>query len=176
MCGDAIVAANFEKMLAAQKIYVKNGSELVLLVDRPSGWASLEHPQVHFQTCIILTGNLCPTYRLDLLEREPAALVDIDSSDETLKAVIGTVSVGNTIYPKVLTLLTPKERYTLKMMAAGYSNKEIANARNVNESTVKNSVFEIYKKLNLKSRVQATHYYYGNWHLLSHWKQPILEE
>jgi two-component system nitrate/nitrite response regulator NarL len=51
--------------------------------------------------------------------------------------------------------LSPREREILIHLARGASNKEIARALAVAESTVKIHVQHILRKLNLASRVQA---------------------
>jgi len=54
--------------------------------------------------------------------------------------------------------LSPREREILSCLARGESNKEIARALELAESTVKIHVQNIFKKLNLSSRVQAAVY------------------
>lgn len=54
--------------------------------------------------------------------------------------------------------LSPREREILSCLARGESNKEIARALDLAESTVKIHVQNIFKKLNLTSRVQAAVY------------------
>jgi len=54
--------------------------------------------------------------------------------------------------------LSPREREILAFLARGSSNKEIARALDVAESTVKIHVQHILRKLNLTSRVQAAVY------------------
>lgn len=54
--------------------------------------------------------------------------------------------------------LSPREREILACLARGESNKEIARALDLAESTVKIHVQNIFKKLNLSSRVQAAVY------------------
>lgn len=56
------------------------------------------------------------------------------------------------------TVLTRRERQTLAWLARGVSNKEIARALNLADSTVKVHVQSILRKLNLSSRVQAAIY------------------
>lgn len=55
-------------------------------------------------------------------------------------------------------VLTRRERQTLAWLSRGVSNKEIARALNLAESTVKVHVQSILRKLNLSSRVQAAIY------------------
>ena len=54
--------------------------------------------------------------------------------------------------------LSPREREILGFLARGSSNKEIARALDLAESTVKIHVQHILRKLNLSSRVQAAVY------------------
>lgn len=54
--------------------------------------------------------------------------------------------------------LSPRETEIILLLAKGASNKEVARALNVAESTVKIHVQNILKKLNLSSRVQAAVY------------------
>ena len=51
--------------------------------------------------------------------------------------------------------LTERETEILRLMAGGYSNKEIANALNVAEGTVKNHVSNILSKLGVRDRTRA---------------------
>jgi len=54
--------------------------------------------------------------------------------------------------------LSPRERDTLRCIARGASNKEIARTLNIAETTVKIHVQHILRKLELSSRVQAAVY------------------
>lgn len=54
--------------------------------------------------------------------------------------------------------LTPREKETLTWLTKGVSNKEIARALDLTESTVKVHVQNLLRKLNLHSRVQAAVY------------------
>jgi DNA-binding NarL/FixJ family response regulator len=51
--------------------------------------------------------------------------------------------------------LTERETGILRLMAGGYSNKEIANSLNVAEGTVKNHVSNILSKLGVRDRTRA---------------------
>ena len=170
-CGDGMFKQSFERWLEAEGLQVCEDGGFHLLVDRPAGWLILEHSSFDFGRSIILSDNLCPSYQLDLLDKRPAALVRLANGDELLPA-LELVQAGRTIYPNVTTPLTPTERKTLRLVAFGYTNLEIADARDVTVPTVKRSLHEIYRKLNLCSRVEATHYYLDNWHLIRNWQKP----
>lgn len=51
--------------------------------------------------------------------------------------------------------LSPKELQVLRLMAGGYSNKEISTAMHKSEGTVKNQVSSILDKLGVRDRTQA---------------------
>ena len=51
--------------------------------------------------------------------------------------------------------LTERETEILRLMAGGYSNKEIANSLDVAEGTVKNHVSNILSKMGVRDRTRA---------------------
>ena len=57
--------------------------------------------------------------------------------------------------------LTPREQEAARLLAQGASNKEVARALGIAETTVKIHVQHILRKLNLSSRVQAAVYLAG---------------
>ncbi|MGB9679179.1 MAG: response regulator [Thermoanaerobacteraceae bacterium] len=58
--------------------------------------------------------------------------------------------------------LTNREIEILSLISKGYSNKEIATKLYLSEKTVKNHVYNIFKKLDVKDRTQAAIYMIKN--------------
>lgn len=71
--------------------------------------------------------------------------------------LLGSVRAGSSDFamPAQLEPLTDKELQILQLMAAGYSNKEIANALYKSEGTVKNQCSAILAKLGVRDRTRA---------------------
>ncbi len=51
--------------------------------------------------------------------------------------------------------LTPRESEVLRLMAGGYSNREIADALGTTEGTVKNQASSVFSKLGVRDRTRA---------------------
>ena len=71
--------------------------------------------------------------------------------------LLANVRAGNSDFsmPAQLEPLTDKELQILQLMAAGYSNKEIATALYKSEGTVKNQCSAILSKLGVRDRTRA---------------------
>ncbi|MEM8982386.1 MAG: response regulator transcription factor [Pseudomonadota bacterium] len=69
--------------------------------------------------------------------------------------LIDALSVDATAQPAPLETLSPKELDVLRLMAGGYSNKEISSALSNSEGTVKNHVSSILSKLGVRDRTRA---------------------
>ena len=54
--------------------------------------------------------------------------------------------------------LTAREKEIIGLIAVGKGNREIANALNIEEKTVKNHINNIYSKLQIRSRYEAISY------------------
>ncbi len=63
--------------------------------------------------------------------------------------------VAASVPPDAVTLLTAQDRRTLGLVGEGLSNKEIGRALNLAESTVKNRLSAIFRKLAVPDRTQA---------------------
>jgi two-component system nitrate/nitrite response regulator NarL len=92
--------------------------------------------------------------------RRAARGESIISPQMTAKLIQGVRSQSRAAPPAMVEKekLSPREREILGCLARGERNKEIARALDLAESTVKIHVQNIFKKLNLSSRVQAAVY------------------
>ncbi len=55
--------------------------------------------------------------------------------------------------------LTPKEMAILQLLAQGLMYKEMADKQKVNINTIKKHCKNIYKKLKVRNRTEATNYF-----------------
>lgn len=95
-------------------------------------------------------------------------------SDELMKAIRLIHNGGIYIHPSIMSEannidnddlkkeLTCREIEILTLISRGYSNKEIAEKLFLSEKTVKNHVYNIFKKLDVKDRTQAAIYMIKN--------------
>jgi DNA-binding NarL/FixJ family response regulator len=97
-------------------------------------------------------GFLLKDVSLDKLVNAVKTLADGGFVAEPV--VMKQLNKGLTDVP-VIEDLTDKERQILKLLAGGFSNKEIANSIFLAEGTVKNHVSNILSKLNTRDRTRA---------------------
>jgi two-component system response regulator DevR len=64
--------------------------------------------------------------------------------------------------PNLVDRLSPQERRVLALIAEGKTNKEVGGAMNLSEKTVKNYLANVFDKLNISRRSQATALYIRN--------------
>jgi DNA-binding NarL/FixJ family response regulator len=58
-------------------------------------------------------------------------------------------------------LLSPREEEISRLVAEGMSNREVSRTLQISESTVKNSIFNIFEKLGISNRVELARYVNG---------------
>ncbi len=91
------------------------------------------------------------------------AILDVAAGKSILDPAI-TARVMNLVkaggnQPKLLDSLSPQERRVLALIAEGKTNKEVGLDLNLSEKTVKNYLANIFDKLNVSRRSQATAVY-----------------
>jgi DNA-binding NarL/FixJ family response regulator len=91
-----------------------------------------------------------------------------DAAPETLKAAVQRLAAGQTLFEPVAlpppgagaeapagARLSPREVSILRLVAGGYSNKEIARSLQISDGTVKNHITDILQKLDARDRTHA---------------------
>lgn len=132
---------------------------------------------------IILTINEDKQYIFETLKLGAEGYILKDSDADILIKGIRQVAIGQKyVQPSVKELvdvssdcdvyyndgiekirsLTKREYEVLALVSDGLNNKDIANRLYISEKTVKNHVSNIFKKLELNDRVQATIFSYKN--------------
>jgi len=75
---------------------------------------------------------------------------------------IGKRSDGESITEKTPSLLTPREKEILAMVASGLNNIQISKRLFVSHHTVKTHLYNIFKKINVPNRLQASLWFMKN--------------
>jgi DNA-binding NarL/FixJ family response regulator len=125
---------------------------------------------------LMLTTFADDDYVFESLRAGASGFLLKDAPPEDLLAAIRTVAAGNTLLDPAVTRsvveafvhstpskrqssrlapLTPRELTTLRLLAAGLSNAEIASRLVLSEATVKTHVGNVLAKLGVRDRVQA---------------------
>ena len=125
---------------------------------------------------ILLAGTIDRTQLLTALQLGVRGLLLKDVTTEVLFEAVVCVMAGrywlgqtlvsdlvetvrpliepSTMAPKPLYGLTPRERQVLSMVAAGYSNKEIARHCTISEQTIKHHLTRMFDKVGVSSRLE----------------------
>jgi DNA-binding NarL/FixJ family response regulator len=150
----------------------------VLLLDlrmpRRSGLAALEALGEHRPATLILTTLDDAELLLASVRAGARGFLNKDVSLDELVCAIRALSRGDTWFQPAVTAslrrgidgrphdgtkaierLTDRERDVLRLMAGGYSNREIADVLATAEGTVKNQVSSILAKLGVRDRTRA---------------------
>jgi DNA-binding NarL/FixJ family response regulator len=138
---------------------VMNGVEAIRAIKR-------DHPEIE---AVALTSVLEDRMVIDAVEAGAAGYLLKETGPETLFEAIRAAHRGEVRLdpraqkrllrevrtPTMRESLTPRETDTLRLVAKGLANKEIADRLGVSEVTVKTHVSSVLSKLDLKSRTQA---------------------
>ncbi|WP_018132293.1 response regulator [Effusibacillus pohliae] len=104
-----------------------------------------------------LLKNLDPSAWIDYLKA--VAFDETPMSRELAVKLLHEFAGRERTEPKT-SPLSPREHEILEWVAAGHTNREIAEGLNIAENTVKNHLKNILQKLHLENRVQLTSYAY----------------
>jgi DNA-binding NarL/FixJ family response regulator len=177
------IVVTFEATDGEEALQRLPGAEVdVVLLDvrmpRKSGLDLLRElgPTGRLPPTILLTTFDEDSVVLDAIRAGARGFLLKDVSLEQLTGAIRTVAAGGTLIQPTVTervlrglegmrprfesldppdALTPRETEVLRLMAGGYSNREIARALGTAEGTVKNHASSILSKLGVRDRTRA---------------------
>jgi DNA-binding NarL/FixJ family response regulator len=164
-------ANNGQEALALVKKYNPHVVLMDLLMPVMDGVSAIRAIKKDFPDIevVALTSVLEDRLVIDAVEAGAAGYLLKESGPEELVEAIRAAAKGEVrLHPKaqkrlvkevrtpeMRESLTERETETLRLIARGYSNKEIASALDVSEVTVKTHVSSILSKLHLQSRTQV---------------------
>lgn len=118
---------------------------------------------------VVLFDELNPALAHAALAQEVDGVVLGDSSIHDLVRTLERVAAGESVYPggwlhaahradreSIEALLSDRQRDVLELLAAGLGNSSIAECLHISPNTVKFHVRQIYQRLGVKNRVEAT--------------------
>ncbi|MBB4891177.1 DNA-binding NarL/FixJ family response regulator [Streptomyces olivoverticillatus] len=79
----------------------------------------------------------------------------LDHPDGTPEALPMPQDDGEPAFTRALSLLTPREREVLELVAQGKSNRQVASSLDIAEKTVKNHLSAVFAKVGAADRTQA---------------------
>jgi PAS domain S-box-containing protein len=89
------------------------------------------------------------TYKEGLTPKLAAIIADVTEESDATNA-----SLSNTSEPQERATLTDREMGVLRSLVQGFANKEIASRMEVSESTIKNTLQQLFAKTNVRTRAQ----------------------
>ena len=184
--GSIDVVAEAKSGEQAVELAHRHDPDVVLMDVRMPGMDGIEATRrMPRQRVLILTTFGLDEYIIEALRAGASGFLLKDAPVDELVRAVRTVAAGDAqLSPAVtkrlldqvarrlpaavqretgaLTQLTGREREVLRLLAAGMSNAEIAEALVVSEPTDKTHVSRVLQKLALRDRVQAVIYAYEN--------------
>ena len=140
-----------------------------MLVDAPFGFAMKELEKVDNFCSVVLTDNPCPEYWEDLWEMRPQVLLARGTLLTEIQMVLEQAARGESFRrtPDAQSKLSKGERKVLQLCAAGFETDAIASKLKLKSHTARNYLSQIFEKLSVSNRVEASLYYWGMWHWLA---------
>lgn len=110
---------------------------------------------------ILLTAFPVPSFEGGDERESIAAYLFKDQSSEDIRKAVWEASGNQGIFgPKetnrMLGSLSPREKQILNYISHGLQNKEISSEIGISEKTVRNTVSNMFRKLNVNNRTEAT--------------------
>jgi DNA-binding NarL/FixJ family response regulator len=182
--GDIAVVAEADNCAEAVRAATQHAPDVVLMDIRMPGMDGIEATRrLPRQRVLILTTFGLDEYIIDALRAGASGFLLKDAPTQQVVDAVRAVAAGDAVLspavtrqlldqvgrrlpaavsraPNAVAHLIDREQQVLRMLAAGLTNAEIAEALVVSEATVKTHVSNLLGKLGLRDRVQAVIYAY----------------
>jgi DNA-binding NarL/FixJ family response regulator len=182
--GDIAVVAEADNGAEAVRAATQHAPDVVLMDIRMPGMDGIEATRrLPRQRVLILTTFGLDEYIIDALRAGASGFLLKDAPTQQVVDAVRAVAAGDAVLspavtrqlldqvgrrlpaavsraPNAVAHLIDREQQVLRMLAAGLTNAEIAEALVVSEATVKTHVSNLLGKLGLRDRVQAVIYAY----------------
>jgi DNA-binding CsgD family transcriptional regulator len=159
--GTVAITQSVKEILRSQHIELCDAARLTLLLDEPMGWARtvLDSTARSKRLFCVATNNPSSMYQHDLINTGILGVFTLLPLDQLVQNV-QRCQQGEMVSPVMSLSMSPVELLTIRLVAKGLSNKEIACHRNTTEQVVKNTMSKIYEKLGVSSRASLIALYY----------------
>jgi len=167
---DIEVVAEVDNAAALHEAMAGFGCDILLLDLQMDRWMVGEIPRLAANaSVIVLTASESAENGLRAIRAGARACVQKRFAIDTLMTAIRTVADGLVWMPPEVqalfasqssagTELSPREIEIVKHVASGMRNAQVAESLSISESTVKTHLNNIFQKLEVRDRLELTHY------------------
>jgi DNA-binding NarL/FixJ family response regulator len=165
------VVAEIESADDVLPVVSATGCDVLLLDLQMDRWMMEDLPQLSRLTnVIVLTASESAENGVRALRLGAKGIVQKRFAIETLMMAVRSVADGMVWMPPMVQTefarqesstgkeLTPRESEIVRYVASGLRNNEVAERLSITESTVKTHLNNIFQKLDLRDRLELTHY------------------
>ncbi len=176
VCDHTALKFEITRGLETEGITCCTNGLVTLIVDTRPGVAPKTLKSFQACQCVVLSDNLCPEYLENLWDQGIAGLLTHGHRISEIAHALRRTFERERFRSGTNTssILTPRQRTLLRLCAEGMSNANIGDCLEISAGVVRNSLSEIFSRLNLSNRHQATLYYWGLWDILEQqgWNRP----
>lgn len=132
-------------------------------VGNQNGWSALHqlHNQFPDAAIVVLSASTTPDAESRALEAGASAFLHKSAPSDAvalaLRAFLPTDATADNASAATPEKLSKRQKQLLNLLDKGMSNRDIAESLQISEHTVKVHLWRLFRRLNVKSRSQASH-------------------